>query len=77
MEKQPISEKIVNIFIALGVSFLAVCVMAIIFKFLFGEESRFPQFSKEHAPYNYLFYMCTIVPLLEEMLFRKLCKKVL
>jgi membrane protease YdiL (CAAX protease family) len=70
--KQDVGQKIANIFVAIGVSVLLVCILGVGFKLLFGEESRYPVFQKMPVTMNYLFYLCVMVPFLEELIFRHL-----
>ncbi len=70
--KQSILEKLANIMIALGISLLSIVVMGVIFKLLFGVDSRYPEFTKIPVSPNYLFYLCVMVPFLEEIIFRHL-----
>lgn len=68
--KQSISSKLANIVVALGVALLIICVLSASFKLLFGVDSRYPAFTKSPVSGVYLFYLCVMVPFLEEFIFR-------
>lgn len=69
MEKISLKEKGVNIMFALSLTMLVILLNSVFFQYAFPEY-MFPKFPDRLLPMQIIVFVCTIPPLIEELVFR-------